>query len=180
MSSLPSPAMRYSRLRQVAVFEPFIGAQTDSDIHDAGALKLKQGDLLIICASRDFPSSKLEISWTRSQEMTRSRTARKISLSLTQTVSFEVTKIGSARRIVVSSISCLVRVLSPFAIEVIWVPGFSQLPSNIGVLALVAVIMISASIDSFLSARRGRTGSANSRLIFSAKDDGALRWDYKL
>ena len=51
-----------------------------------------------------------------------------MSLSFTQTVSFEVMKIAAVLRSVVSSISCRVRVLSPFAIEVMWVPSFSKLP----------------------------------------------------
>src|SRR5262249_42845853 len=92
-----------------------------------------------------------------------------MSLSFTHTVSFEVMKIRDALRSVVSSISCRVRVPSPFAIEVMWVPCFSQLPSKTGRRELVAVITISAPSKASSGLDAALISIANSRLIFSAK-----------
>jgi hypothetical protein len=129
----------------------------------------------VICRSSVRPGilskRRSAISCTESQGIILSRTARKTSLSLTQTVSFEVMKIGSARRIVVSSISWRVRILSPLDMEVMCTPAFSRLPSNTGVRESVAVMMISAS--SMASAAL-ETARASIPPSYSTREDSAL------
>jgi hypothetical protein len=164
-------------LCEIASFESFIRERADGDVHDTCSLQLIQSDLPVIRPARNPVQEKIrDFMHAIPGNYFVAHSAENVAFINADGL-FEVMKIGWARRIVISSISWRVRVLSPLDMEVMCTPGFSRLPSNTGVRESVAVIMDLGILDGFCSARHRTSFNPNLSLYFlNAGAPVRFRW----